>query len=63
MAVAEPRPEDRIAAALSEQHVAVSADELEEMVRAYPALQSWIRLADELAEGDPAFILPLPESP
>jgi hypothetical protein len=53
--------EERIAAALSAQGVEASAGELEEMARAYPALQAWIGLADDLADGEPAFIAPLPD--
>jgi hypothetical protein len=46
---------------LAERGVALRPDEIEELALAHPALLGWVRVAEELAEGEPAFVAPLPD--
>ena len=47
-------PDQLIRLALSQNGVAVSDDELEELATAHPALMDWIAIVEELADGAPA---------
>ena len=51
----------RLRALLSERGIPVNDDELEEMLRAQPALAGWIATVERLAAEWPAFAAPLPE--
>jgi hypothetical protein len=45
-------PEDAIRGRLDELGVRISADELQELASAYPALVAWMRMAEELARDE-----------
>lgn len=50
----EAQPEETIHRRLEELGVHISAEELQELASAYPALVAWMRMAEELAsvEGE-----------